>query len=80
MSCKLICPDWFNQIGWYNCLDKAHGLRIFEIFFQIDHFSGIATEMSVWDGVVVSPQERAYVKPEKNKDGNGDTDMEIVKS
>ena len=43
-------------------------------------FSGIATEMSVWDGVVVTPQDRAYVKPDKNKDGNEETDMEIVKS
>ena len=64
----------------FDCLCKARGHGIFIFFFQIYHFSGIATEMSVWDGVVVSPQERAYIKPEKNKDGNGDTDMEIVKS
>ena len=31
-------------------------------------FIGIATEMSVWDGVVVSPHERAYVKPEKKEE------------
>ena len=30
---------------------------------------GIATEMSVWDGVVVSPHERAYIKTEKKEDG-----------
>ena len=34
--------------------------------------------MSVWDGVVVSPHERAYTKPEKKDDG--DTEMEVVKS
>jgi interleukin enhancer-binding factor 2 len=33
-------------------------------------FSGIATEMSVWDGVVVSPLDKAYEKPPEKKDGN----------
>ena len=38
------------------------------VFYRnINLFSGIATEMSVWDGVVVSPHERAYVKPEKKE-------------
>ena len=34
---------------------------------------GIATEISVWDGVVVSPLERAY---EKSTDKKEDDDME----
>lgn len=38
-------------------------------------FSGIATEMSVWDGVVVSPLDKAYEKPPEKKDGEED-DME----
>ena len=37
---------------------------------------GIATEMSVWDGVVVKPLERAYVKPPDRKEE--DEDMEGV--
>ena len=28
-------------------------------------FAGIATEMSVWEGVVVTPSDKAYEKPEK---------------
>jgi len=39
--------------------------------------ASIATEMSVWDGVVVSPHERAYTKPEPKKD---DTEMEVDKA
>ena len=35
----------------------------------IEGNSSIATEMSVWDGVVVSPHERAYIKTEKKEDG-----------
>ena len=37
----------------------------------------IATEMSVWDGVVVSPLERAYEKPADKKEGDEEEeDME----
>lgn len=31
-------------------------------------FSGIATEMSVWEGVVVSPLDTAYEKPTEEKE------------
>ena len=41
--------------------------------------SGIATEMSVWDGVVVSPHERAYIKPEKKESGDDNMDTEETK-
>ena len=34
---------------------------------------GIATEISVWDGVVVSPLDKAYEKPPDKKE---DDDME----
>ena len=37
--------------------------------------SGIATEMSVWEGVVVTPSDRAYEKPVQKEgeevDGEG---------
>lgn len=38
--------------------------------------TSIAREMSVWDGVVVSPMEPVYEKPEDKKDGDagGDDD------
>ena len=29
--------------------------------------TGIATEMSVWEGVVVTPPDKAYKKPEKRE-------------
>ena len=42
--------------------------------------AGIATEMSVWEGVVVTPSDRAYEKPEEKEDdkedGEGDEQME----
>lgn len=37
----------------------------------------VAKEMSVWDGVVVSPMESAYEKPVEKKDGE-EEDMECV--
>ena len=36
----------------------------------IEGNSSIATEMSVLDGVVVSPLEKAYEKPPDRKDGD----------
>lgn len=38
------------------------------------HFLGIASEMSVWDGVVVSALEKAYEKPPERPPQDDDTD------
>lgn len=48
----------------------------FKHILGIEGNSSIATEMSVWDGVVVSPHERAYIKPEKKEEPK-ETVMEI---
>lgn len=40
--------------------------------------TSIAREMSVWDGVVVSPMESVYEKPDEKKEGEDDDDMEGV--
>lgn len=37
--------------------------------------TSIAREMSVWDGVVVSPVEAVYVKPDDKKEGDEDDEM-----
>lgn len=37
--------------------------------------TSIAREMSVWDGVVVSPVEAVYVKPDDKKEGEEDDEM-----
>lgn len=43
-------------------------------------FAAIATEMSVWEGVVVTPSDKAYEKQEKpdeeDDDEEDDEDME----
>ena len=41
-------------------------------------WTGIATEMSVWEGVVVTPSDKAYKKPEKREgeEEEDDGDME----
>ena len=48
--------------------------------FEISVFKGIATDMSVWEGVVVTPSDKAYEKPEKEdeekEEENGEEPME----
>lgn len=40
-------------------------------------FTGIATEMSVWEGVVVTPSDKAYEKPEKREGEEEDEDGDM---
>jgi len=37
---------------------------------------GVATDMSVWNGVVVTPSELVY-EPAEDKDDKGDESMEV---
>ncbi|XP_041427858.1 interleukin enhancer binding factor 2 L homeolog isoform X2 [Xenopus laevis] len=40
--------------------------------------SALATEMSTWDGVIVTPSEKAYEKPPERKEGEEDDNQEIA--
>jgi hypothetical protein len=43
---------------------------------RLPFLQNITTEMSVWDGLVVTPLEKAYEKPPEKKDGEDEDDME----
>lgn len=56
----------------------AHGG--YKQILGIEGNSNIVKEMSVWNGVVVSPLERVYEKPADKKEDDGDEDMETVEN
>ena len=43
---------------------------------RVCHFSDVATEVSVWEGIAVAPLDRAYERPPDRKEGEGEEDME----
>ena len=54
----------------------------FKQILGLEGNASIATEMSVWEGVVVTPSDKAYEKPEKEdedkEDGEGEESMETA--
>ena len=81
----------FRYSDWDECVGGSRGHALWQglwVMFCLFVFSGIATEMSVWEGVVVTPSDKAYEKPEKKEgeeeegegEGEGDEGMETQES
>lgn len=47
---------------------ESHGLCIDLSCHKLNPAADLATEMSTWDGVIVTPSEKAYEKPPERKE------------
>lgn len=52
-------------MAWW-CIQQLH-----------DYFVAIATEMSVWEGVVVTPSDKAYEKQERHEEEEEEDEQEM---
>ena len=67
-----VVPQGTVLIWWYIGLNHFGGSiplwMNYSLYIFVTLSSGIATQMSVWDGIVVTPSEKAYERPAETKE------------
>ena len=69
-SILMLCDPQSNSARWSPCFHcVGHDLHVGCLSSHLFSLLDLASEISTWDGVIVTPSEKAYEKPPEKKEG-----------